>query len=342
MKRVVFVVALGLLLCSCSNKVAKTEGKPYGVNNACADFGSNFPGVYNTDYTYPQASDLDYWNEKELKLVRFPFKWERLQYELNGELNRHDLDKMKDFVAAAAERDMVVMLDLHNYCRRYMNGEHTIIGTNGLTPEHLASFWKSLATEFKSFDNIYAYGLMNEPHDLPDSLSWFCMAQLAIDSIRTVDSENTIVVGGNSWSSAKKWLDASDTLKHLKDPADNLKFEAHCYFDKDGSGTYKYSYEDEEGTPEKGVELVSSFVAWLKENQLKGFVGEYGIPDNDPRWEVTLDNFLAYLSENGVNGTYWASGPWWGKGAAMVVPTYKGGQEYPQVRVLEKYLTTRK
>ena len=92
MKRVVFVVALGLLLCSCSNKVAKTEGKPYGVNMACADFGSNFPGVYNTDYTYPQASDLDYWNEKELKLVRFPFKWERLQYELNGELNRHDLD----------------------------------------------------------------------------------------------------------------------------------------------------------------------------------------------------------------------------------------------------------
>lgn len=150
MKRVVFVVALGLLLCSCSNKVAKTEGKPYGVNMACADFGSNFPGVYNTDYTYPQASDLDYWNEKGLKLVRFPFKWERLQYELNGELNRHDLDKMKEFVAAAAERDMVVMLDLHNYCRRYMNGEHTIIGTNGLTPEHLASFWKSLATEFKS------------------------------------------------------------------------------------------------------------------------------------------------------------------------------------------------
>ena len=32
MKRVVFVVALGLLLCSCSNKVVKTEGKPYGVN----------------------------------------------------------------------------------------------------------------------------------------------------------------------------------------------------------------------------------------------------------------------------------------------------------------------
>ena len=51
MKRVVFVVALGLLLCSCSNKVAKTEGKPIEVNMYCDNFSSNYPGVYNTDNT---------------------------------------------------------------------------------------------------------------------------------------------------------------------------------------------------------------------------------------------------------------------------------------------------
>ena len=119
-------------------------------------------------------------------------------------------------------------------------------------------------------------------------------------------------------------------------------FEAHCYFDKDGSGTYKYSYEEEEGTPEKGRQLVAPFVEWLSQNNLKGIVGEYGIPDDDPRWEVTLDNFLSYLSKNGVNATYWASGPWWGEGAQMVIPTYKGGKEYPQVKVLEKYIMTEK
>ena len=79
MKKIVFVLAAGLLLGSCAGKVEQPEGKPYGVNMACADFGSNFPGVYNTDYTYPEASDLDYWNEHGLKLVRFPFKWHRLQ-----------------------------------------------------------------------------------------------------------------------------------------------------------------------------------------------------------------------------------------------------------------------
>ena len=47
MKRVVFVVALGLLLCSCSNKVAKTEGKPYGVNieDLCNEYEVIWCGV---------------------------------------------------------------------------------------------------------------------------------------------------------------------------------------------------------------------------------------------------------------------------------------------------------
>lgn len=311
------------------------------VNMACADFGSNFPGVYNTDYTYPQASDLDYWNEKGLKLVRFPFKWERLQYELNGELNRHDLDKMKDFVAAAAERGMVVMLDLHNYCRRYMNGEHTIIGTNGLTPEHLASFWKSLATEFKSFDNIYAYGLMNEPHDLDSCTTWFEMAQLCIDSIRTVDMDTRIMVGGDSWCSAERWLEYSDTLKYLKDPADKLAFEAHVYFDADASGTYKRGYDEDSCYLEKGIDRVRPFVEWLKANKFEGMVGEYGIPDSDSRWNLVLDKFLSYLQENDINGCYWAAGPWWPKDEFMAI-TPVDGKDRPQMEVVGKYLTTQK
>ncbi|HAN11890.1 MAG TPA: glycosyl hydrolase family 5 [Bacteroides sp.] len=345
MKNIVLLAGLTALMmssCEVKEKVSSSNGEPFGMNIACADFGSVFPGEYNKDYTYPTDSDLVYWEKKGLKLVRMPFKWERLQYKLDGGLNKHDLEKMKEFVVAAQKRGIKVLLDLHNYCRRFENGDHRIIGTYGITNQNYAGFWKKIASEFKDYDNIYGYGLMNEPHDLPDSISWFKMAQLAIDSIRMVDTKNTIVVGGNSWSSAKRWLTESDTLKFLKDPAENLMFEAHCYFDKDGSGTYKYSYEEEEGTPEKGRQLVAPFVEWLSQNNLKGIVGEYGIPDDDPRWEVTLDNFLSYLSKNGVNATYWASGPWWGEGAQMVIPTYKGGKEYPQVKVLEKYIMTEK
>ena len=47
------------------------------------------------------------------------------------------------------------------------------------------------------------------------------------------------------------------------------------------------------------------FVEWLKENGKRGFVGEYGVPDDDGRWLDILDSALKYLQENGVNGTYW-------------------------------------
>ena len=44
----------------------------------------------------------------------------------------------------------------------------------------------------------------------------------------------------------------------------------------------------------------------------RGFVGEYGVPDDDGRWLDILDSALKYLQENGVNGTYWSAGPRWG------------------------------
>lgn len=273
-------------------------------------------------------------------LVRLPFRWERLQHNPNGPLCQDDLSKVKDFVRAAERRGMKVLFDMHNYCRRIDDGREKIIGTSDLSYESYGQFWRMMAQEFSDFGNIYGYGLMNEPHDLPASVSWHKMAQVAIDSIRSVDTKTPIVVGGYHWSSARRWVQMSDNLKTLNDPSENLIFEAHCYFDFDGSGTYKFTYEQEEGTPKRGVELVRPFVEWLNKNKLRGIIGEYGIPEGDERWEKTLDNFLAYLQKNGVPALYWASGPWW-TDAVMTIPTYRGGKEKPQVKIMQKYKETK-
>jgi len=315
-------------------------GEPFGVNLACAEFGSNFPGTYNKDYTYPTDADLVYWQEKGLRLIRLPFRWERLQHQIFGPLNQFDLDKIKEFVAAAAKRHMVVILDMHNYCRRLDGGKEKILGTQSLPLESFGDFWRRMAMEMKAYDNIYGYGLMNEPHDLPSSVLWKQLAQLAIDSIRTVDKENAIIVGGYHWSSARKWKRYSNNLKKLHDPSSHLIFEAHCYFDKDGSGTYKYDYRREHGKPMIGVCAVHPFVDWLEKNHLRGIVGEYGIPENNVLWEVTLRNFLDYLQWKGIPAVYWASGPWWDN-AVMTIPTYHGGKEKSQVSIISQYKETR-
>lgn len=314
------------------------KAEPFGVNLAGAEFGDVFPGVYGTDYIYPTVEELDYFKSKGLMLIRLPFKWERIQPELYGDLNPDELARMKSFVDAAEERDMKILLDMHNYGRRNFKGTGYVIGEGALTIAHVVDVWAKLAGKFKSNTNIWGYGLMNEPHDMPSPDTWFNIAQALINAIREVDAETSIVVGGDSFSSAARWKMASDNLKNLEDPSDNLIFEAHVYFDNDQSGKYAKSYEEENATPETGVESVTPFVEWLNENGLRGFIGEYGVPDDDPRWLVTLDNLLQYLKANCINGTYWAAGPWWPTYPMSVEP--KDGVDRPQLPTLLKHTVT--
>lgn len=53
MKNIVLLAGLtALMMSSCEvKKVSSSNGEPFGMNIACADFGSVFPGEYNKDYT---------------------------------------------------------------------------------------------------------------------------------------------------------------------------------------------------------------------------------------------------------------------------------------------------
>ena len=57
---------------------------PFGVNMSGGEFGGVYPGELGVHYGYPTAKDLDYFKEQGLMLIRFPFRWERLQPELYG------------------------------------------------------------------------------------------------------------------------------------------------------------------------------------------------------------------------------------------------------------------
>lgn len=303
---------------------------PFGVNLAGAEFS-------NADYQYPQSAELDYFKAKGLTLMRVPFKWERLQPQLNGPFAERDINELKNLVWEARKRGMWILLDMHNYGRRKDGGVERIIGDPALTIAHVGNAWRMIADEFKDFGNIYAYGLMNEPHDMRSDTPWFDIAQGIIDSIRTTDTQTAIMVGGPSWSSSREWPRVSDNLRLLVDPSDDLIYEAHVYFDNTSEGIYNESYDDENASPSTGVDRLAPFVNWLNQHGVRGFVGEYGIPDDDPRWNVVLENALQYLKENGVNGTYWAAGSRWGTNRMSVHPN-NDGSDRPQMAVLENYL----
>ncbi|MDL2221233.1 glycoside hydrolase family 5 protein [Parabacteroides sp. OttesenSCG-928-N08] len=346
MKNLKWLCALLVILCLPAglSSQTSTEPLPFGVNLAGAEFGhgSRFPGEVNVDYYYPTSRDLDYWKSKGLILLRVPFKWERIQHLPYGELTRPELDVMKEMLKEAEKREMKVILDLHNYGRRKVNGTDYIIGHDSLAIEAFSSFWGKLSAELTDYrESIYGFGLINEPHDMLEEAPWVTIAQAAILEIRKNDLQTPIIVGGNHWSSADRWLEVSDELKYLYDPAHRLVFEAHVYFDEDASGIYRRSYDEEKANPYIGVERLRPFVKWLKKHNFQGFIGEYGIPAEDDRWKVCLDHFLAYLQEQGINGTYWAAGARWNNYILRVQPKDNYRQDMPQVEILTKYIETR-
>lgn len=301
-----------------------------GVNLAGAEFGSG-RGVYGTDYIYPTTSVLDYYERKGVELVRLPFTWERMQPTLGGPLDPAELSRLQSFLTDAAAHGMQVVLDLHNYGRY----DGAVIGSAAVPVSAFQEFWGALAAAVQGYPAVHGYGLMNEPHDMGNAHVWPDAAQAAVDAIRAVDSQHTIIVAGDSWSGARQWQEANPYLS-INDPADNLLYEAHVYFDRDGSGTYRGSFDEEGATTTTGVERVQPFLDWLDQHGARGFIGEYGVPNDDPRWLDTLDTFLDALDANGIPSTYWAGGDWWGDYKLAIAP--RNGEDAPQMDVLEQHI----
>jgi endoglucanase len=176
---------------------------------------------------------------------------------------------------------------------------------------------------------------MSEPNHM-QNYSWSESAQQAVYGIREVDRNHTIIVDGDNYSGPETWVEYNDQLKNLIDPANKLMFNAHCYFDEDRSGEYKKPYASSGSNEMTGVERIKHFVDWLHKNNKKGFVGEFGIPNNDSHWMAVLDNFLQYLTENNIGGCYWAAGRWWKNYPLSIEPS--GNSDKPQMNLYAKYL----
>jgi endoglucanase len=183
---------------------------------------------------------------------------------------------------------------------------------------------------------------MNEPYNMGGPEAWPTAAQAAVDAIRSVDRDVSILVEGTQWASAYWWPWDNGNLR-IKDPANKLLYEAHLYFDNDGSGRYLKSYVGEGAYPNVGIDRVQPFLTWLRQNNARGLIGEFGVPNNDPRWLVVLDKFLTYLRAAGIPGTYWnytfrsASGPlWWPVHDPMSI-RLDNGQANPQMGILSKH-----
>ena len=320
-----------------------------GVNLSGAEFGqSHIPGIFNTDYTYNSEPTFRYFATRNLNLIRFPIMWERIQPQLRGPLDPLNLSLLKSAIGWAAADGNLVVLDIHNF-GRYSINENGKLNTYVLdvpvnrvvqvSRADLADLWVRLSAEFAAEPAVYAYDLMNEPHDLPD---WKGISQSVLTAIRNNGDHKLIMVPGDSWSSANRWQKTHGPLGWIADPAANFLYEAHQYFDSDESGTYASSYDEElRDNPELatvGSTRVDHFVDWCRANGVGGYLGEYGVPDSDPRWWAVLDDFLNAIDAAQMGGTFWAAGEWWGSYPLSIQPSDSYTLDRPQMPTLLRHL----
>jgi endoglucanase len=310
-----------------------------GVNLSVAEFGNG--SKLGTNYIYPNEKEFAYFQGKGFKIVRIPFKWERVQAQVLGDLDSENLKELDRCVSEANQHDLVVLLDLHNYGGRNVNGKNAFIGIDPeLTNEQFNDFWVKLASHYK--DNPFVWiGLMNEPHKQNAVLTAQTM-QSAVNAIRGAGIKNRILVPGTSWTGAHSWIKSGNgaAYANFQDPGNNFAFEVHQYLDKDDSGTHP------QAIPGKGQKCMEEFTTWAMGHHFKAFLGESGWDGNPSNTQANIegDALLSSMDQNKdvwIGYTYWAAGPWWNKYMYSLEPAgLKEGApvDRNQMTVLTKHL----
>ncbi len=299
-----------------------------GVNLSGAGFAPHVvPGKHGTNYFYPEKRHFKYYADKGIRLIRFPFIWERVQHSLGEDLDGEQLRLLKRTLDFAMQHGQKVILDMHNYGRY----QGHLIGSSDVPYAAYAEVWQNWPSASA------APGAARLRHHERAARHGRALAGRGAGGGRCHPrsrSANADLRRGRALVERYHWPLVNANFL-VKDPAERIVYEAHLYFDEDFSGKYLPG-KSRNIDPMLGVERARPFVEWLQKHGQKGFLGEYGIPDDLPEASVAMDNLLAYLNDNCIPSAYWAGGPGWGQYRLAIEP--RDGQDRPQMAILQKHL----
>ncbi|TDL21937.1 glycoside hydrolase family 5 protein, cellulose binding module 1 [Rickenella mellea] len=220
-----------------------------GVNIAGFDFGCNGDGNCEASAAYPPLTQYygadgagqmtHFVNDDGYNVFRLPVGWQFLTgNQPTGTLVDANFAEYDALVQACLVTGASCIIDIHNYAR--YGGK--IIGQGGPSNDIFASLWANIAAKYATNPKII-FGVMNEPHDVPDINLWAGSVQAAVTAIRNAGAKTQLILlPGNNWTSAATFVSngSADALNKVINPdgtKTNLIFDVHKYLDSDNSGT---------------------------------------------------------------------------------------------------------
>lgn len=322
--------AIAAFLGHSSNALAASSSKRTGMRLGVNLAGAEFKMIGNR-WSWPKTANLDYYLDKGFNIFRIPFKWQRLQPALNGELDEDALAGLDQLVARMTAAGAIAVLDAHNFGRR-----EQIIINEGPDPEvtasHFADFWRRMALRYKSNPLVW-YNMMNEPNN-QSALSNIGAQNAACLAIRDAGAKSKVLFSGTAWSGAYSWTRTGNALAMLKvhDPGDNYAFDAHQYLDKKKGGSSL------EATPGIGAHILDDITRWATAHRKQIFLGEFATGPS-PASLIELKALLDYMHQRPaifIGATYFAGGGTWGRKMGSSDPV--DGIDKPQTLLMERYL----
>ncbi|KAI0876402.1 glycoside hydrolase family 5 protein [Hypoxylon argillaceum] len=300
--------------------------------------GQGLPGVFGRDYQFISTAGVDaHVDENHLNLFRIAFLLERMCPLATGlgatfdEAHFAHYKEAVDYVTVT--KGAYAILDPHNYMRYNDPSAQPFSGSvigntsdpSAATTAQFGAFWGELARRFSGNEKVI-FGLMNEPHDMASSLV-LANNQAAIDAIRAAGATNLILLPGNSWTGGHSWTQGADpssaVMNQFKDPANNTAIDIHEYLDVDYSGQHAECVND-------AATNLADLTAWLKTNNLKAFITEFG-GANNTGCATMLEDMITYMADNEeyIGWTAWAAGPFWGPNSPCCTDSLQWGSLEP-------------
>lgn len=314
-----------------------------------------------------------------------------------GQLSPRFMGYILDALDSAAAAGCKLLIDLHNYCRYrdYLyQADGSVIGfqagdattlpftasgssqvidkvmalvsdPKGITQSQFNNFWTNFANyveagtgrAVKTHAGLGAYGLMNEPHDMPASGSateggfpedlsiWNTFAQGAVTAIRGVDASTPIYVAGNNFEIG--WTGNPGGSYIGNNPSypltgTNITYETHFYLDSHSSGAL-FDWATEAAFPASagessthGATVLTGQVRAQYAVDFKNATGkpiaatETGMPVNDPNWQASMQNAASLVFTNGIGMFAWLGGNFWASQdfPLSAIPNFKQGKTF--------------
>lgn len=261
-------------------------------------------------------------DDDNLNIFRLPVGWQYLvDNQLGGTLNANNMATYDKEVQSCLSTGAYCIIDIHNYAR----WDGKIIGQGGPTNDQFAGLWSQLATKYAS-DSRIIFGIMNEPHDIPDLTTWAGSVQAAVTAIRQAGATSQLILlPGTDYTSAAEFvsngsLAALQTVKNLDGTTTNLIFDVHKYLDSDNSGSHAECVTDNVSS------AFEPLAASLRSVGRQALLSETG-GGNVASCEKYLCSEIKYLNENSdvyLGYVGWAAGGFDSTYVLTETPTQNG------------------